>query len=38
MLTGVDLTTCGVAGAMVSGVVTAGAVLGPSLVLKALRP
>lgn len=38
LLTGVDLTTCGVAGAMVAGAVTAGAVLGPWTTLKTLRP
>ncbi|MFZ5445870.1 MAG: phytoene desaturase family protein [Myxococcota bacterium] len=38
LLTGVDTMTCGVSGAMVSGVLTAGAVVGPWAAIKTLRP
>ncbi len=36
-LTGADLATCGVAGALFGGLLTAGAILGPQVVLKYVR-
>jgi all-trans-retinol 13,14-reductase len=36
-LTGADIATCGVAGALLGGVVAGAAVLGPSLVAKVLK-
>jgi all-trans-retinol 13,14-reductase len=37
-LTGADLATCGVAGAVLGGLITASAIVGPQVIPRVLRP